>query len=214
MEFHDRRTGLTRDVSPDQLALPGMEHLSHPWARQAARGLTLTHEHDPESLEHVLWATRPEQVEHPLVSHHAVLQWGDQHYRTPGEITWVYNDSKRAQNYPELRVSNEHGGGRGIAGDMMRSAHYFDVGQDTVPIHSPARTTDGNRFADKVMPHLKPERVASLHKTVWPNRPPHPYEVKGKEEEQERVKQMRAEGAQRKRSVPMKQPNPRTGSLF
>ena len=199
------------------MALPGMEHLAHPWARQAARGLTLSFEHDPEAHENALFAVRPEHRERPWATHHGVLQWADQqsHHLQPGEIAWVHNTSGMAQKDPTTKVSEEHGGGRGLAADMMRSAHYFDMGQDTLPLHSPSRTSDGDRFADTVMPELKPSsHDGGGFKAKWASRPQHPYEIEGREKEQANLKALRQVAARRKGKVPMKPPNPEAGRLF
>jgi hypothetical protein len=58
-------------------------------------------------------------------------------------------------------AGSEKGAGMGAA--LMRSAHHFDFGQDTVPVHSVSRTPEGKTFSDRVMPELKPNVWRNLH---------------------------------------------------
>jgi hypothetical protein len=78
----------------------------------------------------------------------AYLMWGSSKPGTgyePGEVGYVSNQAGKRQ----ARA-------RGLGGALFHSAHYFNFGQSTVPIHSMIRTEEGEHFASKVRPELRP----------------------------------------------------------
>jgi hypothetical protein len=130
-----------KDVDPHQQALPGMEEHAHPWAGPLSRGYML---HWHGGREHELQAVEPDhdpRRDNPEAS----LSWDTQHGTHPGEVSYVTN--------PAGRHSER---GRGLAGALFHSAHHFNFGQSTVPIHSPVLTDAGEHFASKVRPELRP----------------------------------------------------------
>jgi hypothetical protein len=142
-QFHDH-------VSPHQLAIPGMEEHAHPWAGPAARGYMLDLEHSPN--EHHLAAVDVSHPKYPTSS--AELSWAKEGAKgyEPGEVTMVENFSTGGRG-----VVPHDPRAKGLAGALFHSAHYWNFGQSTVPVHSPERTYAGERFANKVRPDLKPD---------------------------------------------------------
>ena len=161
-----------RDVNPHQLALPGMEKVAHPWAEHLARGYTL--QYGQSRSEHHLQAWDLSHPKYPTEVAH--LDWkkkrgpiGPATY--PGEISMVQNLAREEGSRMEPKA-------KGLAGALMRSAHYFNFGQDTVPIHSPVRSFAGEHFASTVMPELKPDvwnNYISEEHTRAPGKPPSEY---------------------------------------
>lgn len=135
-------------VHPHQLAIPGMEHMAHPWAEHLSRGWMLQY-HSTET-SHQLQAVEP-GWEHAPEAH---LTWASKTPKTsanagtpryaPGEIEMVENEGVARH-------------GKGLAGALLHSAHHFNFGQTTLPIHSPERTTAGNVFASRHRPDLRPD---------------------------------------------------------
>lgn len=214
-DLNPRQFGLSGE-DPNQLALPGMEKMSHPWAEHLSRGLTLAHEYDPHEDFHVLQAqhdissgartggTGDHGVYGELIwKGHRQAEGAPNRNYAPGEITWVENVGR----HPSMPAGVQERS-RGIAGAMMRSAHHFDIGQTTLPLHSAARTEFGDNFADKVMPELKPVGrmpFSKGHKPIYDTRPEHPYEIQERMESTERAKKMRPpRPAQRERLFPVK----------
>lgn len=141
--------------NPHQMALPGMESMSHPWAEHLSRGYMLSH--FKSRHEHHIQA---EDVSDPDWPHTAAsLDWKgskkDLKYAEPGEGPHIPGEISMVENQAGTLRS------RGLAGAMMRSAHHFNFGQETVPIHSPVRSDQGESFSNRVMPELKPD--------VWNN---------------------------------------------
>jgi hypothetical protein len=137
-------------VHPHQLAIPGMEHMAHPWAGPLSRGYMLDKEESPH--EHHLAAVDVSHPKYPTVA--AELSWAKEKQEgyAPGEVTMVHNFATGYGSYGEDRPR-----AKGLAGALFHSAHHFNVGQSTVPIHSPVRTQAGEHFANKVRPDLKPD---------------------------------------------------------
>lgn len=141
-----------KDVDPHQQALPGMEHLSHPWAGPLSRGYLLHYQGGKH--EHELHAVEPGHIPGPRGDDPAAdLSWAPGHWKrdgmsgySPGEVVYVHNEASKT----EAR-------GKGLAGALFHSAHYFNFGQTTAPVHSPIRTEQGEHFASKVRPELRPD---------------------------------------------------------
>jgi hypothetical protein len=135
----------------NQMALPGMEEHAHPWAGPLSKGYMLQHvsDHTASGPRHQLQAVDPKWPGSP----DAYLEWGGHNAndQVEGEIHMIQNHVPRSE------------AGRGLGGALMRSAHHFDFGQDTVPVHSMNRTPDGKAFSDRVMPELKPTVWRNLH---------------------------------------------------
>lgn len=146
---HAQFSGTTHGISPNQLAIPGMEEHAHPFATHLARGYQLDLERSPE--EHHLAAVDVSHPKYPTV--HAELSWAKENKKgyEPGEVTMVENMA--STGYGQHRVA----AAKGLAGALFHSAHYWNFGQSTVPIHSPERTLAGEHFASKVRPDLKPD---------------------------------------------------------
>jgi hypothetical protein len=142
--------GTKREINPHQLALPGMEHLAHPWAGPIAHGYMLDMQQSPH--EHHLAAVDVSHPKYPSVA--AELSWARKGSGTPGEVTMVENLATGHTKEGDARA-------RGLAGALFHSAHYWNFGQETVPIHSPERSEAGERFSNRVRPDLKPD--------VWAN---------------------------------------------
>jgi hypothetical protein len=127
-----------------------MEQHAHPWAHHLSKGYMLqyqtthtshqlqavdTEEKDPEEdrAAHLTWASKtPKQTA------------GGAPKFAPGEVEMIANES-----------FNKRGAGLGSA--LFNSAHHWNFGQTTVPIHSPIRTKAGQAFATKTRPDLKPD---------------------------------------------------------
>lgn len=162
VQFHDH-------VHPNQLAIPGMEHMAHPWAEHLKRGFML--QFDTHGGTHTLSAWDVSDPKWP--SEAANLDWARAHRTHPGEIDHVINYQAGGRE--------THGAGvaKGLAGALLHSAHYWDFGQETVPIHSPVRTDAGEHFASKYRPDLKPDihrRLGGHHSEdrvyTTPGKPP------------------------------------------
>jgi hypothetical protein len=173
------------------MALPGMEHMAHPWAEHLSRGFML--QFSSSRSEHHLTAM---DVSDPKwgPQEAASLDWAKSHKDVPGEI-------KMVMNY-QAGGKETHGQGvaKGLAGALMHSAHHWDFGQETLPIHSHVRTEAGEHFATKTRPDLKPDAWSNLDKpgaryrtkgkashapVEWPNVGPefHPFQQKKAEAE-------------------------------
>lgn len=187
------------NLSPNQFALPGMEHLAHPLARHLPNDMYFHAETEKEgghtaklgrSFEHRFEAyeggapTAAEAMGRYHPRRVAGLYWKGQSYENsssgyPGEIGWVER-SKADFDDPE----RPH---KGLVTDMFRFAHQHPVG-DTVPVHSPDRSPFGQRWAKKVGP---PELVPKKGDDYY--RPPagiHPYE---QAEPKERAREWRVD---------------------
>lgn len=169
-----------RNVNMNQFALPSMEEHAHPLARHLARGTTF---HFQTDYTHGEGGQGPRQpYEHSL---HAVdkssqtlgyLYWagsaqrrgsgGSGHY--PGEVTWV----SRATG----DLARPHGT-KGLMADLFHAGHQVNMGQSTVPVHSPDRSREGEAWSKKVgPPELRPKRSDF----DWAPPPGiHPYERQG-----------------------------------
>lgn len=133
-------------LNPHQFALPGMEHLAHPFAPMLPHGLMVEyHERDPlHANAHMLLAhRRVDPTKDPYGQSReaaGVLEWSNQHGgEYPGEIQWVNNRT----------YGSREGHIPGVAQALYHTAHEIDLGQSTVPIHSPLRTREGDAFAEK-----------------------------------------------------------------
>jgi hypothetical protein len=136
-------------VHPHQLAIPGMEEHAHPWAGPLSRGYMLDMEKSKE--EHHLAAVDVSHPKYPTAA--AELSWAKEGVKgyAPGEVAMVNNWASRGYGQePDPRA-------RGLAGALFHSAHRWNFGQSTVPIHSVERTYPGEHFASKVRPDLKPD---------------------------------------------------------
>jgi len=150
---HAQFSGTTHGISPNQLAIPGMEEHAHPFATHLARGYQLDLERSEH--EHHLAAVDVSHPKYPSV--HAELSWAKENDpgHVPGEVTMVENMA--TQSYTGAKQPEEIQRARGLGGALFHSAHYWNFGQSTVPIHSPERTQAGEHFASKVRPDLKPD---------------------------------------------------------
>jgi len=140
-----------RNISPNQFALPGMEGLSHPGARHLPKGISFHHveEKDPfYGHSNFLYAHKmsPEKFT-PQVHHGNAL----------GHIQWAGSTATKTSqgaNYPgEIEyVERAYGAERhkGLMTDLYRMGHELNMGQGTVPIHSPTRTPEGEEWSKKV----------------------------------------------------------------
>jgi hypothetical protein len=108
---------------------------------------TTKHEHHLAAID----------VSHPKYpSEAASLDWSRKKSDVPGEVMMVGN-YQRGDRFGEEKQERA----KGLAGALFHSAHYWNFGQETVPIHSPERSDAGEHFAKKVRPDLKPD--------VWHN---------------------------------------------
>lgn len=182
---------MNRSVSPNQFALPGMEHQAHPLARHVAAGVHFDVTHAPKphfdfgkGWQKPLPAFNPEIQEHSMFADHkgeniAELHWAGEQPETrshyPGEVTWV-----RRNNTPEdenERPTGEAPRHPGIMRDMFAAGHETNFGQTTVPVHSTDRSAEGEAWSAKVgPPELRPRRGDDF----WAPRPGiHPFERAG-----------------------------------
>jgi hypothetical protein len=150
-----------QNIHPHQLAIPGTEHLSHPWAGPLSQGYMLDYARSKH--EHHLSAV---DVSHPKYPHTAAeLNWLTKKATHPGEVSWVENIDRD----PDIPEEKHDPRAKGLAGALFHSAHHWNFGQDTVPIHSPLRSDAGERFASKVRPDLKPDvwEHSRTHEMKW-----------------------------------------------
>jgi hypothetical protein len=155
-------SGTVHGISPNQLAIPGMEEHAHPFAKHLARGFMLQYDKHPTG--HTLSAWDVSDPKWP--SEAASLDWAGSGAHHPGEVEMVTNYQAGG------RETHGAGTAKGLAGALFHSAHYWNFGQSTLPIHSPVRTDAGEHFATKTRPDLKPD--------VW-------YPVRGRGEEHPEV---------------------------
>lgn len=184
---------LSRTLNPDQLAIPGLESLSHPFAVPLSQGLVLRHgntygEHhlgayDPNRLAEIADEREEENrrradpiyaelgLPRPLAGPYDTgergrIEWQDRasselsgHY--PGYVNWAGNSGGQPNYLGQYSAGTTRY--PGLAGHIFESAHAFDFGQDTVPIHSTDRTPYGDAFAQRTHPELAPpnERPSS-----------------------------------------------------
>lgn len=207
------RTQFEEHIHPHQQALPGMEHLSHPWAGPLSKGYMLSYSHSRH--EHHLTAvdvSDPDQHEEA-----AELSWTKQRTKVPGEVALVTNFHRDPYSPEEHRSPRA----KGLAGALFHSAHRWNFGQDTVPIHSETRSESGEHFASTVRPDLKPDVWANYQsgrttrapgkprdeEPKWPGikGPIHPFE----HEEAERRTQEIVKGLKARTDL-----NPAQGTLF
>jgi hypothetical protein len=154
-------------LNPHQFALPGMEHLAHPLAEHLSKGYTFDFE--TEKLKgppgqswhhHALNARAPGRDHNPEHMSAARLEWTgskDEQSDYPGHIEWAGNQDTRAGTRPESR---------GLARALFKAGHEMDFGQTTVPVHSPTRTHEGDKFAAKTnMPELTKESTRSSRRS-------------------------------------------------
>jgi len=188
-------------LNPSQFALPGMEHLAHPLAPYVAAGARFAFHTQPgQGYNERAYPYRPPAsfntpvYEHSLTAHHGQQDVGDMWWRGnkppdrshnyPGEITWVGRpDPKTEDVYRDndagvWRAKNQPPAHKGVMSAMFEFAHEHPLpGQTTVPVHSPDRTPEGERWAQQTgYGHLTPE----LGDFDW--KPPagtHPYERAG-----------------------------------
>lgn len=171
-----------------QMAIPGMESQSHPWAGRLAQGLGLHFEtvargdgrHHPD--EHGLFAYRMGRDDPKGGQTQAELQWiggprgGDfptKHLHYPGHVEWAGNSSSEIANAEQRKPLYP-----GLAKDVFHAAHTFDFGQDTVPVHSPIRTDEGYAFSQKVMPHLAPPDARDIDPGLSGDSPAYDWEMR------------------------------------
>jgi hypothetical protein len=195
-------------VHPHQLAIPGMEEHAHPFATHVARGYML--DFNSSRYQHHLAAVDVSHPKYPTVA--AELDWTrpkDADYE-PGEVAMVENFQRGHH-----AIGKQEPRAKGLAGALFHSAHYWDFGQETVPIHSPNRTDEGEHFSQKVRPDLRPDvRYDSAGRgrgdiipegkppnegPIWPNVGPqfHPFQ-------REKAAAQQAESAKARASVAAK----------
>lgn len=140
---HDALNGeqFQNHVHPHQLALPGMEQHAHPWAEHLSRGYML--QFHSTDIQHQLQAIMPGSRFKDEPEAHLTWSSSGTHY-TPGEIEMVANETTGER-------------GRGLAPALLHTAHHFNFGQTTLPIHSHQRTQAGNVFAARHKPELRPD---------------------------------------------------------
>ena len=189
---------MNMNVSPNQFALPGMEHQAHPLAKHLAEGLHFAVEHEvnttPEGgflearLSGALGRDKPppRSVDPPIAEHSLYAMKGDEqigelHWKGnkpvtrssyPGEVSWVRRNNRPEDDDGELTgAPPAH---RGVMADMFAAGHETFFGQKTVPVHSPDRSPEGERWSAKIgPPELRPRRGQDFY------RPPagiHPFE--------------------------------------
>jgi hypothetical protein len=136
-------------VHPHQLAIPGMEEHAHPWAKHLAQGYMLDLEQS--ASQYHLAAVDVSHPKYPTSA--AELSWAKEKTGgyAPGEVAMVTNFVGQHSNLKDTAR------GKGLAPALFHSAHHFNLGQSTVPIHSTERTLAGEHFASKVRPDLKPD---------------------------------------------------------
>jgi hypothetical protein len=184
-----------REVNPNQQALPGLEEHAHPFAKYLAQGLTLNYEHLPAHTSvggisgsiyhhdeaHSLAARKPRPDGSSEIMAHIDWKGRTNKYGTyPGEIDFVSNRSMD----PGINPSSRH---PGLAQALFHSAHHFDFGQNTVPVHSTLRTPLGEKFAQATGGPTPPTGPES----GW--KPPegfHPYEWHDRRRHEESVRRI------------------------
>jgi hypothetical protein len=182
-----------RNINPNQFALPGMEHLSHPGAPYLPKGVAFQMHHedfkggfyDPDAVihRHTLHAYphvggRKYDPVHDAGNSLGTLEWAGHkdtlsHY--PGQIAMV----ERAYGANDWRQKT-----KGLMTAMYHMGHQLNMGQSTVPLHSPERTAEGEAWSKKVG-GPRPER----EDYGW--KPPigiHPYEHRNLSHQQFRPK--------------------------
>jgi hypothetical protein len=124
-----------------------MEHMAHPWAGPLSRGYMLDKEESSDQYH--LAAVDVSHPKYPTAT--AELSWAKEGAKgyAPGEVAMVHNARTYASD-PDPRS-------KGLAGALFHSAHHWNLGQSTVPIHSTDRSMAGEHFANKVRPDLKPD---------------------------------------------------------
>jgi len=156
-----------------------MEHLSHPGAPFVAQGASFhlstfkgtidTLKGDKLAHTHSLYAHTMGDKFDPdkhMGNTLGQLHWAGQHDETsryPGEINWVN------RGHGEQRM-------KGVISAMYHLGSQANMGQTTVPVHSPERSPEGEEWSAKVGGPRPPRGVNS-----W--RPPegiHPYEHRTK----------------------------------
>jgi hypothetical protein len=143
-------------VNINQQALKGMEGLSHPGAPVLAKGYQFTFGRR-YGTQNVLSLGKPgaKQVS-------AELAWQgkhDQYANRPGEIESVLTK-------PASRR-------KGLAEALFKVGNEMDLGQDTVPVHSTARTPDGVAWSQKVGGYGPNSKPGDNHQPLADA--PHPY---------------------------------------
>lgn len=130
-------------VSMNQMALPGMEEHAHPGASTLAQGYRFEHSQGRSSnsrnggvMRHTLSAV-PDGG-HSQWDGVSDLTWASSHhpYTYPGEIEGVFTNKDHQR--------------RGLARSLFRVAREMDFGQDTVPVHSPDRSPQGQKWSSAV----------------------------------------------------------------
>lgn len=148
-------------LNPNQFALPGMEEHAHAGAKHLAQGyrfeMETAHKVKPSRTDHT-HELRAVAHDGRLASR---LEWSgseDDYGSYPGEIgsvkSYAYDDvfggevDRRARS---LEGVTSHKG-RGLASALFEMGHDPNVytGNDTVPLHSPVRTSDGYNWSDSV----------------------------------------------------------------
>jgi len=188
-----------RNLNINQFALPGMEHLAHPGARHLAAG-TMFHLATEKQLEDTPWAGPHHR--HTLYAHNMGAQFDpDRHHgNAQGWMEWAgQHDPPHMSKYPGEIQMVERGYGmerptKGLMSDMYRMGHQMNMGQSTVPLHSPTRTPEGEAWSAKIGGPRPP-----MNDHDW--RPPkglHPYE----KQQAQVTRRANIERAKTKRSRP------------
>lgn len=139
-----------KKLNPNQFAIPGMEHLSHPFAQHLPNGYRAEFVPKDDRGEHSLFALHDADVAHavrvarnPRDDASAHLQWRNAaapSHSYPGEILWADNSSKFSAQHPHEP---------GLTRSLLALGRTVDMGQTTVPVHSPDRTEEGDHFAQR-----------------------------------------------------------------
>jgi len=206
-----------RNLNPNQFALPGMEHQAHPLASHVAAGarFEFNTERVPENTIYG-WPREGKDAKrigkprgHEMLAFHGdrelgALQWRGSHSKGhedtyPGEITWV---GRSDANPDDVYYDHDEGRWReknppprhaGIMTGMFHFAQeHIQPTQSTIPVHSPDRTYDGERWAQQVGGHM-PE----AGEFGWmPPKGIHPYEQKkaAKKAKRKALKQPKKQG--------------------
>lgn len=213
---------MSRNLNPNQFALPGMEHQSHPLAPYVAAGARFEFKTENVPANTIYGYPREgkdaERIGkprgHEMIAYHGerdlgALQWRGSHSVGhadvyPGEITWVGRTKPDPENlyrdettgtWKERNAPPAH---RGIMSGMFGFAHeHPQPTQSTYPLHSPDRTWDGDRWAQQVGDYGRgmPE-PADMD---WrPEKGTHPYEKKIKKAAKRAKATKRALKGQRK----------------
>lgn len=135
------------NISPNQFAIPGMEEHAHAGARHLAQGYRFGFGRAKDGYR------KPREDAWSMEAHHEdVPAWSD-----PGsavsDITWADKKATGAAYPGEIEyvtTSLTKHKGKGLPSAMFKMANTLNMGQDTIPVHSPVRTPEGLGWSNKV----------------------------------------------------------------